>query len=68
MASLSIEVKETDAELLAQIADAEYRTPEQQAAAFVHATLNQHRAKQNAPDRPASVGARRGPRAASAAA
>lgn len=60
MAELSIEIKDTDSDILAQIADAEFRTPQQQASAFVHAVLAQHRARASAPDKPMT--GRRGPR------
>lgn len=64
MATLTIEVKDSDVDQLEQIADAEFRSPEQQAGAFVHAVLQQ-RAKA-ATDKPTAV-TRRGPRAAVAA-
>jgi hypothetical protein len=63
---LPIEVTTEDAVLLADIAKAQYRLPEQQAAAFVHAALEAHRAKASAPDKPASAGTKRGPKALAA--
>lgn len=60
---LSIEVKKaaptegkSDMDLLTDIADMQYRTPAQQAAAFVHAALVTERNRANAPDKPAKLG------------
>lgn len=61
---LPIEVTAEDAVTLAEIARAQYREPHQQAAAFVHAALEAHRAKASAPDKPATL--KRGPRSAAA--
>lgn len=42
---LSIEVKPDDLTTLTEIADVQYRTPAQQAAAFVHDALEAYRAR-----------------------
>lgn len=59
---LKIEVTAEDTDLLAKLAKAKYRFPEQQAAAFVHDALQQARARANAPEKPPGSG-RRGSRA-----
>lgn len=65
MTDLLIRVREADLELLTSIADAEDRSPVEQAASFVHRALNQERARAGAGDRPATS-ARRGPRSVAA--
>lgn len=61
---LLIEVKKDDLTTLTDIADMQYRTPAQQAAAFVHAALVVERNKANAPDKPSKIS--RGPRSQAA--
>lgn len=53
---LKIEVKSDDLTTLTEIADVQYRTPAQQAAAFLHAALEATRARANAPEKPAKLG------------
>lgn len=53
---LKIEVKADDLSTLTDIADTQYRTPAQQAAAFVHAALVTERNRANAPEKPAKLG------------
>lgn len=64
LGSISIRIRDTDSQLLQQMADSDDRTPAEQAASFVHKALMTERAKANAGDKPAIV--RRGPRSAAA--
>ena len=65
ISTLTIRIRDTDSQLLLQIADADDRTPAEQAASFVHKALVMERARANEPDKPQGF-ARRGPRTAAA--
>lgn len=52
MPDLTIVVRESDVATLGEIAERDWRTPEQQASAMLEAALATARARANTPDRP----------------
>jgi hypothetical protein len=51
MANITIGIRDSDVELLGQVAEQQWRTPEQQASAFIEQVLASQRARANATPR-----------------